>query len=92
MDPVAEALGRALERWCGAAPGTYGLDTTLSYLWAQAHGGAIPYDPDGVDTLIAAILGEAIFANCAQMNDLEDFLRGDNRSVGDLYNYLVPCG
>ena len=92
MDPVAEALERAIENWCGAAPGSYGLDATLSYLWAQAHGGAIPYDPNGIDTLIGAIRGEAIFANCAQMNDLEDFLRGGERTVGDLYHYLEPCG
>jgi len=92
MDPVSEAIERAIQNWCGAAPGSYGPGTLLSDLWAQANGGAVPFDPNGIDSLVAALLAEEIFANCDQANGLGDFLRGGDRTVGDLYDFLSVCG
>ena len=89
MDPVFEALMDAIQSWCGIVPD---LGDDLSNLWDQAKGGAVPYDPDGIDELVAALLNKPIFANCPLAGDIGDFLRGDDRTVDDLFTFLTPCG
>ena len=89
MDPVFEALMEAIQEWCGIAPD---LGDNLSNLWDRANGGAVPFDPDGIEALVAALLSKPIFANCPLAGDIGDFLRGDDRTVDDLFTFLTPCG
>ena len=89
MDPIFEALMEAIQEWCGIAPD---LGDNLSNLWDRAKGGAVPFDPDGIDSLVAAILSKPIFGNCPLAGDIGDFLRGDDRTVDDLFVFLTPCG
>jgi hypothetical protein len=89
MDQVFEALTEAIQGWCGIVPD---LGDALSNLWDRAKGGAVPFDPDGVDALVAAILSKPIFGNCPLAGDIGDFLRGDDRTVDDLFVFLTPCG
>lgn len=89
MDPVFEALTQAIQDWSGIVPD---LGDNLSNLWSRAKGGAVPFDPDGIDALVAALLGKSIFADCPLAGDIGDFLRGDDRTVDDLFVFLTPCG
>jgi hypothetical protein len=89
MDPVFEALMDAIQSWCGIVPD---LGDDLSNLWDRAKGGAVPFDPDGIEALVASLLSKPIFANCPLAGDIGDFLRGDDRTVDDLFTFLTPCG
>ena len=89
IDPVFAALTEAIQEWCGIVPD---LGDTLSNLWARGTGGAVPFDPDGIETLVTALLSKPVFGACALAGDIADFLRGDDRSVDDLFIFLTPCG
>lgn len=91
--PVMHDLEFAIDRWCDSEAASYGLRATLISLWRQKNP-TVKYNPVGIDGLTGRIRARPAFANCRRAKELNRNMFHDDgiRTVGQLYDYLEPCG
>ena len=92
MDPVADNLVRVIDRWSEIETGTFNRSTVLKKLWDRRHLGAIPFDPDGIDTFLNRITNDQFFENRPRTSELRHgmFVSGGGiQTEGDLHDFLT---
>jgi hypothetical protein len=93
MDEVYVHLGRAIYRWSGFPPGSYGLGRPLWKLWVGPHGVGIPYYWHGVQRLLNLMYQDPFFLHYPRPPLVYTFFApdvGGIQTVGQLYNYFHP--
>lgn len=91
--PVMHDLESVIDRWSDTEAASYGLRATLISLWRR-NNPTVKYNPIGIDGLTGRIRDRPVFANCQRAKKLHRNMFHDDgiKTVGQLYDYLEPCG